>query len=57
MEDYDDDDVLSVIAKLIWPCEMWLTSECDTLLYDAKIWCRLICERNSTKSEWWFSDQ
>ena len=33
---YDDDDVWSLIAKLIWSCEMQVTSECDTLIYDAK---------------------
>ena len=25
-----------VIAKLIWSCEMWVTSECDILIYDVK---------------------
>ena len=30
------DDVCSMIVKLIWSCEMRVTSECDILIYDVK---------------------
>ena len=29
-KEYDDDDMILVIAKLIWSCEMRVTSECNT---------------------------
>ena len=34
--EYDENDVWSIIAKLIWSCEMRVTSECDIMIYDAK---------------------
>ena len=59
----DDDDMILVIVKLIWSCEMRVTSECDIVIYDAKhccaiydaVWymCSLSCVKNHQSEDLW----
>ena len=52
-----------MIAKLIWSCEMWVTSECDTLIYYAKHFyekydvdwyvCSFSCMKNYQSEDLW----
>ena len=55
-KEYDDNNEWWVIVKLIWSCEMRVTSECNIVIYDTKnfyasydvVWyvCSLSCVKN-----------